>query len=207
MKSASVFLGFAPWIVFGVVAGPSTWVWAALAALACSLIIAVPTWIRTRSTSVLDVVGLAFFAALVVAALVLDRADLQVLEDHAQLLSSLVLVVVVFGGLLAGHPFTEYYARQTTPQEYWGTATFRHVNRVLTLVWGVVFLVNAASNAAVLAGASSDVFTWVLPALVVVAAIKITIWYPDHAVPSDPAPSAPAAPEHAPADHAPAAAS
>jgi intracellular septation protein A len=189
MKSASVFLGFAPWIVFSVIAGPSTWMWAALAALVCSLIISVPTWVRTRSTNVLEVVGLVFFAALTVAALVLDRADLMFLEDNAQLLSSLVLVVVVFGGLLVGRPFTEYYARQTTPREYWGNATFRHINRVLTLVWGGVFVVNALSDLVVRFGGSSDVFTWVLPAIAVVAGIKITIWYPDHASPPQDTPA------------------
>jgi intracellular septation protein A len=189
MKSASVFLGFAPWIVFSVIAGPSTWMWAALAALVCSLIISVPTWVRTRSTNVLEVVGLAFFAALTVAALVLDRADLMFLEENAQLLSSLVLVVVVFGGLLVGRPFTEYYARQTTPREYWGNATFRHINRVLTLVWGGVFVVNALSDLLVRFGGSSDVFTWVLPAVAVVAGIKITVWYPDHASSQEDAPA------------------
>lgn len=190
MKNATILLGFAPWIAFGIIAGPSTWAWAALAAFACSLIGAVPPWLRTHSTSVLDVVGLVFFAGLTVAALVLDRSDLAFLEDHAQLLSSLVLVVVVFGGLLVGHPFTVYYAKQTTPREYWGNPTFTHINRVLTLVWGLVFVLSAACNAVVLVGGSSDLFTWVLPTVAVVAGIKITMWYPDHASPPDTTPSA-----------------
>lgn len=181
MKNIAIVLGFAPWIVFAVIAGPSTWAWAALAAFVCSLVTAVPPWVRTRRTNVLDVTGLVFFALLAVAPLLLAPASLQYLEDRAQLLSSVVLVVVVFGGLLAGRPFTEYYARQSTPREYWHSPTFRRINRVLTLVWGLVFVVGAVSNALVLTGASSDVFTWVVPALAIVVGVKITAWYPDHA--------------------------
>jgi hypothetical protein len=124
-QKAAIFLGFVPWIVFSVVAGPSTWMWAALAALLCSLILSVPSWRSTRSISVLDAAGLVFFGALVVLALVLDRATLQPIEDRAQLLSSVVIALVALGSLAVGRPFTEYYARQQTPREYWNSPTFK----------------------------------------------------------------------------------
>ena len=91
MKSLSVFLGFAPWIVFVVISGPSTWLWAALAALVVAIALAVPDWLRTREIGLLQAAGIAFFGVLCVLALVLDPADLQWVEDRAQLLSSLVL--------------------------------------------------------------------------------------------------------------------
>ncbi len=197
MTKSSVFLGFAPWIIFDVVAGPSTWIWAAVAALAASLILALPDWRRAREIGVLDAAGLVFFAVLVVLAFVLNRSDLQILEDRAQLLSSVVIAVVAFGSLAVGHPFTEYYARQTTPREYWGNLTFRQINRVLTLVWGVVFVVNALCDVAVAFwGASPDVFNWVLPIVLIVAAVKFTDWYPDHAT-GDAVEAAPARAPHA----------
>lgn len=182
MQKSSVFLGFAPWIIFSVIAGPSTWAWAALAALVSSAILAVPDWRRSREISVLDAGGLVFFAVLVVLALVLDRGDLQLLEDNAQLLSSIVIALVALGSLALGRPFTEYYARKSTPREQWGNSTFRHINRVLTLVWAVVFVISALCNVAVTWwGASPDVFNWVLPVILIVAAVKFTDWYPDHA--------------------------
>ena len=122
MQRMGVFLGFVPWVVFSVVSRPSTWEWAALAALVCSLILVVPGWRQTRSMSILDATGLVFFAVMAVLALVLDHAVLQPLEDRAQLLSSVVIALVAFGSLAAGRPFTEYYARQTTPREYWERA-------------------------------------------------------------------------------------
>ena len=103
------------------------------------------------------------------------------LEDHAQLLSSLVVAVVAFGSLAVGRPFTEYYAKQTTPREYWHSPTFRRINRVLTAVWGAVFVVCALGDLAAGSwGGGSDVFNWVLPVVVVVAAVRFTTWYPDH---------------------------
>jgi hypothetical protein len=176
-----VFLGFVPWIVFAVVSGPSTWEWAALAALACSLILVVPSFRRTHSMSVLDAVGIVFFAVMAILALVLDRATLEPLEDRAQLLSSVVIAVVAFGSLAAGRPFTAYYAKQTTPREYWQSPVFLRVNRVLTALWGTVFVLNALCDVAVgFWGADPDLFNWVVPVVLVVAAVKITAWYPDH---------------------------
>jgi uncharacterized membrane protein len=181
MQRMGVFLGFVPWIVFSVVSGPSTWEWAALAALACSLILVVPEWRRTHSMSVLEATGLVFFAVMAVLALVLDRATLAPLEDRAQLLSSVVIALVAFGSLAAGRPFTEYYARQTTPRVYWHSPDFRRINRVLTAVWGGVFVINALCDVAVgYLGGGPDVLNWVVPVIVIVAAVKFTSWYPDH---------------------------
>ncbi|PVZ15060.1 hypothetical protein [Actinomycetospora cinnamomea] len=180
MQKAAVFLGFVPWIVFSVVAGPSTWEWAALAALICSLVLAVPDWRRSRSISLLDAAALVFFAVMLVLALVLDRAALQPIEDRAQLLSSVVIALVAFGSLAAGRPFTEFYAKREAPPEVWDTPTFKRVNRVLTALWGGVFVINALCDLAVAGGASPDLFNWVVPIVVIVVAVKVTAWYPEH---------------------------
>jgi hypothetical protein len=181
VQKASVFLGFVPWIVFSIVAGPSTWVWAAFAALACSLVLAVPDWRRSRSISILDAAALVFFAVLLVLGAVLDRAALQPIEDRAQLLSSVVIAVVALGSLAVGRPFTEFYAKQQSPPEVWNTPTFKKINRVLTGLWGGVFVVNALCDVAVgYWGASPDLFTWVIPIVIIVVAVRITGWYPDH---------------------------
>src|SRR3954452_13771661 len=181
VQKFAIFLGFVPWIVFSVVAGPSTWMWAALAALLCSLILSVPSWRSTRSISVLDAAGLLFFGVLVVLALTLDRATLQPIEDRAQMLSSIVIALVALGSLAVGRPFTEYYARQQTPREYWNSPAFKQINRVITAVWGLVFVLNALCDAAVAyLGVNADIFNWVVPIVAIVAAVKFTGWYPDH---------------------------
>ena len=45
----------------------------------------------------------------------------------------IVLVVLV---LVPVMPFTEQYARQSTPRAYWASPTFKKINRVLSVAWG-----------------------------------------------------------------------
>ena len=177
-----VVLGFAPWIVFTVLCAPTTWEWATLTALVATVVLAVPDWRHTREVGLLNVVSIVFFAVLSVLALVLDRTDLLWVEDRAQLLSSAVLTLVVLVGLATGRPFTEHYARQSVPREYWTTPTFHRVNVVITAVWAAAFAVNTLCDVVVMAApGTSTLLNWVVPALVIVAAIRFTAWYPDHA--------------------------
>lgn len=195
-RTGGVFLGFVPWIAFAVLSGPSTWLWASLAGFALSLAFAVPEYRRTRHVNVLTAAGVAFFGVLTVLALVLDRADLQWVEDRAQFLSALVLTLVAFGTLAVGRPFTEYYARQQVPRMFWGSPLFRRVNRVITAVWGGAFLVTALSDLAVLAGGPSWLFNWLLPLGAIVGAVVFTNRYPDSVRPAAPPPVDEAADPH-----------
>jgi hypothetical protein len=178
------FVGFAPWIVFWVVASPSSWEWAALGAFLAALILAIPDAVRRRP-KVLDVGTIAFFGVLSVLGAVLDRGDLDWLEDWSQAISSGALAVIALGSL-AFVPFTEQYARETTPEEYWSTPVFKGVNRVLTLMWGIVFLVSAVLGViAEEVDDGSDLLNWIIPIVLVVGAVKFTAWYPDYATGDD----------------------
>jgi hypothetical protein len=170
--------GFLPWIVFWVVSSPSSWEWAALAALVTALIQAVPD-VEKRSPKLLDVATIAFFAVLTVLGVILDRSDLDWLEDNANAISSAVLALIAFGSL-AFTPFTEQYARDSTPPEVWSSPTFKHVNRVLTAMWGGVFLLTTILGViADVADPDDDWLEWVIPIALIVGAIKFTAWYPN----------------------------
>ncbi|MEU9253783.1 hypothetical protein AB0D66_18235 [Streptomyces sp. NPDC048270] len=178
-RRTGVLLGFAPWIIFDVIASPSTWKLAAFTALIASLVLNAPD-LRRGSVKVLEITGMVFFAVISILALVLDRGDLLWLETYAQTLASGVIAAVALGSL-AFTPFTEQYARESVPSQYWGTALFRRTNRVLTAVWGVVFLLIAVAGLiAVESGHHGDWFNWVIPVVLLVAAVRITAWYPDH---------------------------
>lgn len=174
------FRGFVPWIIFWVVASPSSWEYAAGGALLAALILLIPSGDR-GSVKLLDVVSIVFFSALTVAGLLLDRDQLSWLEDYAQAISSGVLALVVLGSL-AFVPFTEQYAREQAPREVWESPLFKRVNRVLTLVWGLVFAVSALLGAiAEQLDGGSDWLNWILPIALIVGAFKFTAWYPDQA--------------------------
>lgn len=174
-----VFLGFAPWIVFDVVASPSTWKYAALSALVTALVLNVPE-LRRGSLKVLEAAGVVFFAVVCVLGLVLGRQELLWLETYAQTLSNGVIAAVALGSL-AFTPFTEQYARESVPRAYWHTPAFRRTNRVLTAVWGGVFLVTALLGLLALRVSSgADWLNWVVPIALLVGAVRFTKWYPAH---------------------------
>jgi uncharacterized membrane protein len=176
--AGSVFLSFAPWIIFGVVASPSTWEYAALAALVASLALSGHDMLRGR-LRVLDVTGIVFFAVICVLALALDRAQLLWLETYAQVISNGLVAVVALGSLFAD-PFTAQYARESTPREVWGSPVFTHINRVLTAVWGLTFaLMTLSTWLAVRYPAQDDWFNWVVPVALLVVVVKFTEHYPE----------------------------
>lgn len=178
-RTNNVFLGFAPWIIFDVVASPSTWKYAALAALIAALVLNVPD-LRRGSFKILEAASLVFFAVLFVLGLAVDRQDLMWLETYAQTLANGVIAVVALGSL-AFTPFTEQYARESVPRQYWDTPLFRRTNRILTATWGGVFLVTALLGLLALhVRSGSDWLNWVIPIALLVAAIRFTKWYPAH---------------------------
>jgi len=176
------FVGFVPWIIFWVVAGPSTWEWATFGALVAAVILAVPSAER-GSLKILDLGGIAFFAVLSLLAVVLDRADLEWVEDYSQAISSGALAIIALGSL-AIVPFTEQYARESAPREVWDSPAFKRTNLVLTTMWGVVFLVSAILGV-IAAGVDSSTarewLNWIIPIGLVVGAFKFTAWYAERA--------------------------
>ncbi|MFK4110529.1 hypothetical protein [Streptomyces sp. NPDC002176] len=176
--TGSVFLSFAPWIIFGVVASPSTWEYAALAALVAALVLSAQDLLHGK-IRILDAAGIVFFAVLSVLALALNRSDLLWVETYAQVISNGLVAVVAFVSLLYD-PFTAQYARESTPRQYWDSPVFRHINRVLTTYWGVTFAIMTASTwLAIHFPDQDDWFNWVIPIALLVIAVKFTQRYPE----------------------------
>ncbi|MCX5208716.1 hypothetical protein OG689_05310 [Kitasatospora sp. NBC_00240] len=174
----NVLWAFAPWIVFAAVAGPSTWKLAAVAGLVTSLLLNGPDVLRGRP-KLLEIVGILFFAVICLLALVLDRDDLIWLETYAQVIANGVVAVAALGSL-AFVPFTEQYARESTPPEIWRTAAFKRTNRVLTAMWGGIFAVIALLGLLALhVSSGTDWLNWVLPVVLLVVGVKVTRWYPE----------------------------
>jgi hypothetical protein len=191
---AKSFRGFVPWIIFWVVASPSSWEYAAGGALLAALILLIPSSDR-GSIKLLDIASIVFFGALTIAGLILDRSQLSWLEDYSQAISSGALAIVVLGSL-AFVPFTEQYAREQAPREVWATPLFKQINRMLTLVWGLVFAASAILGViAQQIDSGTDWLNWIIPIGLIVGAFKFTSWYPDQAraaagVPARPSASA-----------------
>ncbi len=174
--------GFLPWIIFWVVSGPSTWKVAAVGALIAAVIVAIPDATRPGGVKILDLGTIGFFAVISILALILDRKDFSWLEDWSQFISSMALAAIAFVSL-AFTPFTEQYARDSTPRELWSTPAFKRINRQLTAFWGVIFTLTAVSGVIAIKGSHStrDFFTWILPIILIIGAFKLQARYVEYA--------------------------
>jgi hypothetical protein len=176
----SPFIGFAPWIIYWVVAdGPSTWMFGALCAVISALILGVSAgWGGPR---LLEIVTIVFFITVTVVGLVVGARDRDWMDTYATTLSAGVLAAMSLVSL-AFVPFTEQYGPEKAAREEWEAIAFRRTNRVLTLMWALVFaLIAVLGYIAVQAPATTDWTKAVIPVVVVVGALGMTQSYPGKA--------------------------
>jgi hypothetical protein len=187
MSMTKVLVGFVPWIVFSLVAtrvGPG----AVGAAAGLAFLVAVGLIIRSviggHSPKVLEVSGAVVFLAFTVLAVTTPALD-PVLADYGRSIAAAVLAVIIIA-LLPVMPFTEQYARETVPRQYWHTPQFRSVNRRISAAWGGIVAVMAVGHAIAGTFEVPDpgagllhrpvdlVFNWLIPGLLVWWAARYT---------------------------------
>jgi hypothetical protein len=110
--------------------------------------------IARHKVHLFDVVGVVYFGGMLILLAALQPGDISTWGRWAQAVAHGSLTVIVFGSILIGHPFTEPYARERVPKQYWGNSDFRTVNRKISLVFGLAFLIGTAPM--VVAGATND---------------------------------------------------
>lgn len=136
-----LLVGASPWILFGTLAGIFGYDIAAAGALVASLGLNLRHWKHGR-LMIFEAASLGFFALSVVAS---HGFGSPLVATHGLAFAHLCLGLVAWGSLAAGVPFTLQYARDAVAPETARTPLFRQTNRVLTAVWGAVFLAVAAT--------------------------------------------------------------
>jgi hypothetical protein len=176
----SPFIGFAPWIIYWVVAdGPSTWMFGAVCAVVSALILGISA--GRGGARLLDVVTIVFFVGVTIAGMVVGARDRDWMDTYATTLSGGVLAAMALGSLLFT-PFTQQYAPESAPRHDWEHEAFRRTNQVLTLMWALVFALIAVLGYVAVAAPSTVHWTKaVIPAVVIVGAIGMTQIYPNRA--------------------------
>ena len=186
MDSKKMFLSLIPWVLFSVVVnrrGADAAAIAALGAAALSLVFLFKD-AATSGIKIIDVTGVITFGALGAWGLIGGASVDDWLADDARGGAAIVLAVIMLGSVLTV-PFTEQYARESVPQEYWHSPVFRSVNRKISALWGVVVLVMGCGH--LLAGVIDPVtnplpgarpvdllLNWVVPIGLILLAVKGT---------------------------------
>jgi hypothetical protein len=187
----SVLVSFAPWIAVWVLVSNDSYVTGMLVATACSLgLILWAFVIEGKKPKLLDWGTLGSLGGLTILSVV---AGGPWLGAWLSALLNAALLLIMFGSIVVGRPFTIDYAKEETPPELWDTPGFRHVNAVISWVWvGAVaaMLLGSVVHALYASGtlttpdpkASEHVETWAnwVPTVVaLVVAMQFTKAYPD----------------------------
>lgn len=187
----SPFAGIAPWVLMSLIAGPGRFEEAASAAFGLTMVTMWAGWRRGVRVHLLEGFTAAFFGVLAVIGLLASPAVIDWLQLWAGELSNLALAVFAVSTLAIGRPFTLPYAKDTTPEEHWGTREFRRINYVISAVWAAAFTVSAVSGAigdAVLRDGDNFWTAWIVPLGAIIFAVSFTDFYPEYAT-AEPAPS------------------
>lgn len=169
--SGSMFVGLASWVLFTIIAEHGTLKVASIAALVIAIGVCGYSTKNGKRPKLIELAAVVTFVAFTAIAFVADPSLTHWLTRYARAVAAGVLALLVFGSLLFV-PFTEEYAREMVPREYWHSKQFKRVNRKLTVLWGEVFLVMTASH--IVAGTvdsrpTNIVFNWVVP-------IALVLW-------------------------------
>jgi hypothetical protein len=141
--------------------------------------------VRRRSIRVIDTGAFLFFAAGTVAVL----RNQTWFVTWSTVISYGLFAVISFTSLLLREPFTMQYARETVPEQYWHSKPFIFVNDIITLVWGLSFLVGMALGVvAVFTGNQVlNLVGLLAPLVAVVFTARFPAWYERHEAASHPA--------------------
>jgi hypothetical protein len=164
-----------PWILFTVLVAHSTLKLGAIAALASAVVIAIPG-IRAGHPKSLEIGAAVTFIGFVIVAFLVDASTAHWVARYARGIAALCLAALAFGSLLFV-PFTEQYAREKVPAQYWGSSKFKAINRRLTALWGFVFIAMVPFH--IVAGTINTrpgniVCNWIIPGALVIWGLKQT---------------------------------
>jgi hypothetical protein len=144
---------FSPWLLFLLATRFTSFSGALALGLVAALVVAARA-IGHHRFHLLDAASVLYFTGLGLALEIVHPTSVLYWSRYAQAGAHAFLTLVVLGSVAVGHPFTESYARESTPKEVWGTPQFRAVNRTISLVWGLAFLVGTVSL--IVAGSVTD---------------------------------------------------
>jgi hypothetical protein len=183
MKPLALILAFLPLIAFSLLArflphgdiGVAGLVSAVIALIA--IVTSHPIW----PPKILNSCSLVLFAVLAVLGFTLGGSDDRWLATWGGAGVGIILGLVIFI-LIPVMPFTEQFARESTPQAYWSSPTFKKINRVLSAGWGAAIFALGLSRvaAAAIGGRVPQLLLGLaVPVVITLYMLKFSKSYPD----------------------------
>jgi hypothetical protein len=177
MNALQLVLAFVPWISFGLLAG-ETMESLSIALFAGLILTVVLGYKGIRKGYLFPVVSLGFFVVTSVLVVLFHNV---VVATYLGMLAYGTLSVLAWGSIIARHPFTIDYARESVSEERRNTPLFYSVNLTLTTVWAVLLTIDLG-----MAGLKKVIHGWgllltIIPWVCLASGIVFTLWYPGYA--------------------------
>ena len=132
-------LAFAPWILYGVASGFNHWRVATGGGLILCVVYLAVLSRRGISIKLNDWTTLIFF---VIASVMMIGLRSTTFTVYSAVIIWTCFALGAWGSVAVGHPFTEVYAREKAPREFWENPVFIRLNVLMTLVWCGLMTVN-----------------------------------------------------------------
>ncbi|PRZ41456.1 hypothetical protein CLV47_1093 [Antricoccus suffuscus] len=192
MNPIAVVIGFLPFIAFDILSERDfshAIGWASVVALALTAFFAA-TGGKNKGSAVLNGASVVIFVVIAGLDFLGGSGVGRWLVTWSAALVAVVLGVFILA-MVPIRPFTEEFARQSVPKQYWSSPTFGRVNRVLSTAWGAGLLAIGLLSVVLVALQRADVdltdgyldllLNWVIPIVIYIALVKLTISYPERA--------------------------
>lgn len=168
-----IYIALVPWILFTVIVSHSNLKLGSVVALLAAVAVALPG-VLARRPKILELGAVATFIGFVVVAFLVDAQTAHWLARYARGIAAALLSLIAFASLL-WVPFTEQYARDRVPQQFWNSPKFKAINRKLTTMWALVFAAMVPFH--IIAGTINTkwgnvIFNWLIPIYLIVWAVK-----------------------------------
>ena len=183
MKPLALILAFLPLIAFSLLARflPHADIGVAGIVSAVIALIAIVTSHPVWPPKILNSCSLVLFAVLGVLGFTLGTSDDRWLATWGGAGVGIILGLIILI-LIPVMPFTEQFARESTPQAYWSSRTFKKINRVLSTGWGVaIFALGVCRVAAAAIGGRLPelLLGLAVPVVITLYMLKFSKSYPD----------------------------
>ena len=186
MKTLTLILTFLPLIIFSVLARflPHGDIGVAGLVAAVAALIAIATGHPVWPPKIINSCSLVLFALIAVLGFTVGSHDDRWLATWGGAGMPLIIGLIILA-LVPVMPFTEQFARETVPQAYWSSPTFKKINRVLSAGWGVAIfavgvsrLAAAAINGHTTRRLPETLLGLVVPLVIIVYMLRFSKSYP-----------------------------
>ncbi len=195
MKTLTLILTFLPLIIFSVLARflPHGDIGIAGLVAGVAALIAIATSHPVWPPKIINSCSLVLFALIAVLGFTVGSHDDRWLATWGGAGMPLIIGLIILV-LVPVVPFTEQFARETTPPAYWSSPTFKKINRVLSVGWGLAIFAVGLSRvaAAVINGHTTHRLPELLlglavPSVILLYMLRFSKSYPERVTHPEPA--------------------